>query len=581
MILVSFCFENPSSIISDTKTYVERICNQLQLDGLILKFIDINGCDACCQNAINNVEDEIWICDFKQEYSGKSFDFQLSFVFETYKHSSHLSVGISSNNYIPTPDDIYLEQLKLNIKTQLKREWEKIVWLVDKDSACLSSSLYPDIYNVENLARQLINDLLTKEYGIYWWEKFVSSAINDKYLSRYSGYKTSVPSFNNVDEKLLSIDILDLKSIFTSKTKRWNPEPDTEVDRYLSNLISFEKLNIEKKLQDKAVVEIDLWKEQFSKYLPEEFISDFQSFSTDRNHVVHNKLLDRNIYGKVKSMANKLTNNLEEALKKVYEVVKSKEERERIAYEEKLFYEELKLSEKAMQEAEANVRIRTTEEILEFCNDYIEHSYELIKDQLRYRSDIEISEFQRMSYIDKTGILFTVSHKIVEKNVRITYKSQYIDDGNGANSEIYLFINDDPSKQILITYTNGDLKFDEESSSYMPTTQDDIFANEDIVLFVLNFVQENFENLREKVDANKFRIYKDGDSSPVADIPCCNCGEHYICVNEEYAPFGTCLNCGEFNEIVECSRCSNYFEGVADDDGLAFCENCKDYFDKQ
>ena len=73
---------------------------------------------------------------------------------------------------------------------ELKREWKKIVWLVDKDSACLSSSLYPDIYNVENLARQLINDLLTKEYGIYWWEKFVSSIINDKYLSRYSGYKT-------------------------------------------------------------------------------------------------------------------------------------------------------------------------------------------------------------------------------------------------------------------------------------------------------------------------------------------------------------------------------------------------------
>ena len=48
-------------------------------------------------------------------------------------------------------------------------------------------------------------------------------------------------------------------------------------------------------LSAQMIVSIDLWVEQFS--LSEDFIKDFKTFELNRNHIVHNKLIDRSAYG--------------------------------------------------------------------------------------------------------------------------------------------------------------------------------------------------------------------------------------------------------------------------------------------
>ena len=134
-----------------------------------------------------------------------------------------------------------------------------------------------------------------------------------------------------------------------------------------------------------------------------------------------------------------------------------------------------------------------------------------------------------------------------------------------------------------IAYTNGEISFNSHQSCYMPETQDSI-SMEDLSALkegAVDFLNEQFENLREKVDSEMFSIIKDGGSSPLAEFSCWECGEEYICIDENYGALGQCLNCGEMNDICFCDRCESYFEGTADEDGPNFCENCLEDFNKE
>ena len=233
---------------------------------------------------------------------------------------------------------------------------------------------------------------MTKEYGLNWWERFVPIDIKEKHKARLLGYKKSVPNFNNIDERLLSIDITDLKKIFIIQIKKWEPASDVEIDKLLSELITISQDRLMDKLKARGTVVLDLWEQQFSKYLPNDFIERFDILTIDRNHVAHNKVLDRNIYSKMKALANGLKANLEKAILDVANLLISKEQRERIAYEQSQFIEEYKAIEKSIQESETNVKIRNNDEIIGFLNEYLMEEYQLIVEALRFRLDIEISD---------------------------------------------------------------------------------------------------------------------------------------------------------------------------------------------
>lgn len=102
-----------------------------------------------------------------------------------------------------------------------------------------------------------------------------------------------------------------------------------------------------------------------------------------------------------------------------------------------------------------------------------------------------------------------------------------------------------------------------------------------------NIVQVKFDESITKVESdtiklmNKWRRKKnfDGESLAIAckdvdenrkairheisiasdELECEVCGEKYICINEEYAPVGLCLRCGEMNHIVTCAQCGRSF----------------------
>lgn len=54
------------------------------------------------------------------------------------------------------------------------------------------------------------------------------------------------------------------------------------------------------------------------------------------------------------------------------------------------------------------------------------------------------------------------------------------------------------------------------------------------------------------------------------------CGENYVCINEDYALYGMCLKCGSLNNIATCTHCNVNFiveEGINIDEP-AYYTNC-------
>lgn len=101
---------------------------------------------------------------------------------------------------------------------------------------------------------------------------------------------------------------------------------------------------------------------------------------------------------------------------------------------------------------------------------------------------------------------------------------------------------------------SSQIKKSSEQGYYMPETSDefDFSALKEALNSIINFINEQLPNMWEFVDEEIYGIIKDGGTSPVAEVPCWECGEEYICVNEIYAEFGRCLNCGAMNQIAFC-----------------------------
>jgi hypothetical protein len=237
-------------------------------------------------------------------------------------------------------------------------------------------------------------------------------------------------------------------------------------------------------------------------------------------------------------------------------------------------------------ESEAGVRIRSESEIFDLFNEILFSIHEEIAHELRFRMDIELSEFTSISEIYSEQKVFSAKYKIDDSKLDIYCKCE-INDEQGTESVLELILKlNDVKINCAITYTNGEVSFNHDQGYYMPETQDEINEDEknEAVSEIISLINDSFENLKEKVDDAAYSIIKDGGASPVTDIPCCECGQEYICVDENYGEFGRCLNCGEMNYIDICSRCSCYFEtwGVSNnEDEPKFCDNCLEYFENE
>ena len=170
-------------------------------------------------------ENEAYLISYEYTTNKNSCKYSICIFIEfgTYIATEQLYVEIQSADYLVeiSPYKDYLSIIKHSVKKILLDDWEKCIWIYDKESEMFALDLYPKIYKAENLLRQLINEVMNKEFGVRWWNDLVPLELHNKKQSRIGSYKSAAPLFANVDETLMVIDVGDLIKIITMKISEW------------------------------------------------------------------------------------------------------------------------------------------------------------------------------------------------------------------------------------------------------------------------------------------------------------------------------------------------------------------------
>lgn len=554
----------------DHADYVNEIFQKLQQGGLISRLMVAPDEFELKTGPVKELDEEgnTFALEFGSLENDKFSNWNIVFRYGTYHAAKQLETEIHSDTYVVDRDNNYLEKLKLAIKKAIVKDWEKTIWLIDRDSECLSVDLYPRIYKTENLMRELINEVMTKQYGTSWWDSFVSANIREKHSKRLADYKSKVPAFNNVDERLMSIDIDDLGDLITLKRYQWTPEFDEKISYLLNGVQKYDDGIIRELLLKQRTIETDLWQEQFSRYLPDDFPKRFSFFAKDRNHIMHNKLIDRTAYQQIKALAETIENDLTLAINKLNETILSIEEQEEIERQRQVEADLQRMQDHERRESEAGVSIRSYDEIADIFMDSILEFLSGIEENYRFRNDIELSDLHWLQWSD-SGSLFSI-HSIIDDTELSFIYMLHIDDAEGANSSFGIYYDMIPEKYVAgLEYKNASVEIDPETGLYVPVIRDRLGDIAEVIDAVVEFIDSRITNYKENASPEDIAEY----------VSCCECGEYSICINEDILPAGTCLNCGYVNQLEHCERCGELFNGETE--GLykydvALCQNCLD-----
>ncbi len=429
---------------------------------------------------------------------------------------------------------------------------------------------------------------MNRKFGIHWWE-LVPLKIQKKHNNRLVGYKGIIDNFKDVDERLMSIDTGDLHDILTNEVMKW--ESSEENIKELSKLnLNLESLN--KIIQSQQVVYSDWWQTIFSPLLPESFLKEFKKFESNRNHIAHNKLIDRSAYKKILHSIDVVQEALLCGIQKMSSEFKSEEERKEEAFEYELLQEELiqeeLISERILElkESESGVITRNSNQILALFNDELSRLYDSVEESFRFSEYLNFSDYTEIENCNSNSVVFEIQNKIDGYVISFEANTD-INDYEGSQSFLYLEYKKDGSSSLeeigSVSYNYGEVEFNEFQGNYMPIQMDGISEHELSRLGkrLVDIINTEFTDYKEKVESSRYSIIKDGGPDPILDLPCQECGEEWICVDETITDLGRCLNCGEINEVTECERCGRKDFGSPSEDEPFLCEGCWNYYEEE
>ena len=526
-------------------------------------------------------------CKEKRDGELISFNFTLQFKCETHSENRILYVDIASNDYIFTLncDSNCLEVLKHQLRNTIKG-WTYRYCLLDEQSEFYAVQLYPRIYEVENFARYYINDVFVKVFGANWWNEAVANSIRKAREERIKDTTNYAGAYKDIQPHLLSLELNDLINIAKTKHVKWTPKYDSRIEQVLNNVSS---ADIKSLLKLQCETTVDVWGICFEKFLPSDFTSTYHLFEKRRNQIAHNKLLSYDTFEDTLRICEQLMEILKTAYIKFCEEFISEEEKTALN-EYVLDLEEQKDAEKAaledIAESESGVNVYSTEEILSMFDEVLFEIFSDVTQSFNDRNDLLFSEyFELPSFddIDDDHLIFSAEYCITEETARFSVSFD-LNDGQGETSEaIIKMITSDETKICSITFVNGEYSFNSYQSCYMPETNDELNETEveEAKSEICNFIEQNFKNLKSEADLYN-HLAAMGKTSAITEsgVFCCECGEEYVCINEDFAEAGVCLNCGTRNKIIYCANGCGPVEAVCEDDfddeKTYFCVYCEE-----
>lgn len=482
-----------------------------------------------------------------------------------------------------------MEKFKVYLKQILLKEWEICTWIIDEQSEYLGMQLYPLIFKAENKMRAFVNKVMTRKFGFKWMELIGLEDIIKGYQRSNVDFKREVPEFNNINDYLIcstaeSLAKLMLKSkVFESSISL----SDVQSIRIHKMLAENKSKSVFDSLLEMRKVKVDIWKDIFEKYFDEKIQKEITNFIKNRNHVAHNKLLTMASYDKmrinileIQTLFDKAEDAFmsEEPSDELYETWNI--EQEEIRSEKEYVYDRIK--------NETGIDVLFPEQIFSLFEDKMQELYAAIDDSEYFSYAVSISSLNTIENEPETQILFTVNSNVDDAFSFKVCAMIDINDGMGEDSYLKLWIEKVDGTMFLetkIMYHNGEAHEDSMECYYVPDSEA-FLDNEKLKRFIedlRSYIKDDMNPIKAKADLLSFSAAKDGGDLPVANIPCWNCNQDYISINENLYPYGKCMNCGEENEILICEKCGNIYSADEGGEffGVGLCNYCFEKIEKE
>lgn len=490
------------------------------------------------------------------EFSLSEFKYRASFTIDTYEDSkARLKVGLEQIE--PREEyDMLLEQFKIAIKDRLISDWNRCIWITDKQSEALSTMLYPKVFETENEMRALVNKVLIHYIGIDWIKKIGMEKYDLSCKKLIEDFRRISPQYEGVDDTFFSMTLEKMMEI-VKKGKIYAENVVISLDdlNTLENYKDKSTYAMYGFLLDKRKVNVNIWEDIFKQYFDfeQQVITDFIK---NRNHIAHNKLLNWNSMQTIKKNVELLRSNIRVADKKFEESVLSEElhmtrdaeqelEREE---EEQRILEENYLRDRI--EGELGVEILTIDEVLEMFNEVLNDFYTEIYDELYFNPCFSISQQYAIDAEPNEQILFEVqSNAVPESEIEIVV-SLYLDGNMDSESLASIRCRKKNEKNINlfkaeIRYHNGSGYEDEDFGGvYLDSASE--FDDSELKKFkkeLLIYIEEELNPMIKRIATYK----TNEDIIPVSDEGCYECDKKGISLSEDFYPKGFCCFCGADN----------------------------------
>ncbi|WP_068502849.1 DUF3427 domain-containing protein [Paenibacillus kribbensis] len=461
--MITFVMVNPSKEIESSLNYVPAFLNSISSQTGIVKNCTIfdkseNEWEAKIETGNSNL------------YFGK-------FALYTYNGIKQLSVVLQPQKDMHFDD--HLHDLKIVLKENLKKDWDQILWLTDEQSSRFAEVLYGRIYRVENELRNFINMVMVKKLGAYWWDKYVPEEVQNKHKSRQGTYKRLAVSFQNVNDHLMAIDTDDLLTVMTNVLYKWEPVHNNDIEKLIkkTSLTQGEIIKLTESLKSQLSVEVKIWDSLFKPYLSDSFLLEWENFSKNRNHIAHNKLIDKIANEKISENINSVGEMIQKASEKFSMTEISDEDREQLEILSEFIDEDAKY--RAYERD--GVEVRSEKQILELFESTLMEFISDIADQLYFSPDLDV-EYATNPKLERLVIieLLRISHRINDTVITLksTLKELSGEPGESSILELKLLLDEQEIGICEISNSNGEVEWNLEESYYQQIFLGEFKTNE-------------------------------------------------------------------------------------------------------
>lgn len=510
--------------------------------------------------------------------------YKIAFVFDRDDKYTQLQIELEVKDQQESFDKKYnkpLETIKISMKNRLLNDWTSCTWIYDEQSELLCSTLYPQIFRIENRVREFANRVLIRHLGYNWIEHCGMEKYKESSDAMGEAFKQSVPEFRDINTTMLSVTLETLvKLLYEGKIYERNLKIQyDEIHTLLKIAKNSNETNMLNFLDKHKDIRENIWDGIVSKYLndPDAFQEQFTQFIKDRNHVAHNKLLTYSAYNIMLGELEKFDDSVKKAIEK-FEIDNPSEE---VMETLDLIREQQEIQEsyedywREQINEEAGVKIRDEDEIFEMFVETVGALKEDISDRYHLDECFEYNSENDLIDYSQTLVANVQCNAVNDEQLDI-YVAAFIDESMGGNStlEIIAKHGDQLVAEAKCIYSNGSAH--ETSEGVYIGDGDSDYLTDELTYFkneIFRYIEEDLNPLIKRVEIMNAEYIKDGGEKPVADFPCEFCGKFGVSIMEELLPIGTCCYCGNENTVHVCELCGSVYDEFDGDESL--CNNCK------